>query len=175
MLWAEYLIILFRDWDNQLVFKGLIEKGLLLGSSEKFFDPSFKRVRIRLSGNTVQDTSGNNINTANLYDRVGIVSTVDGTKKFYKRIDRPQSNQYGYRQLFSWEKEGDGELTQAIKDRYIIEVQPTEQETVFQFSSRSYEYSLEVGTQHQEAQAILTKLESRDSKAQISQMEKVKL
>ncbi|MES2141701.1 MAG: NB-ARC domain-containing protein [Pseudomonadota bacterium] len=154
--------------EDNPISEQLIEKGLLLGSSEKFFDPSFKKVRIRLSGNTVQDKDGNSINTASLYAKVGlIVSTEEGVKKFYRIKDQPQSNQYGYRRLFSWETEENGELKRAIKG-YYLEEQNFEEETVFQLSSRNYEYSLEEEMYSQEAQSILGKIKTRYSVQPVS-------
>jgi hypothetical protein len=148
--------------DNTPISSELITKGIVLGKSEKFFDPSIKNVRIRISGSILQDASGKNVNTANLYEKVGlvVVNTDTELNKFYRKIARPDSAQYGYRRLFSWEKLGIAELNAAYQSEYQQEIFP-KQETAAQYSLRRYEYCLQPEAIKQESKRILDKIKNR--------------
>ena len=148
--------------DNPTITNELITKAIVLGKSEKFFDPSIKNVRIRISGSILQDTNGKNVNTANLYEKTGLVVVSADTElnKFYKKIALPDSTQYGYRRLLTWEKLANGELTTAYQSEYQQEIFP-KQETAAQYSLRRYEYFLQPAAIKQESKRILDKIKNR--------------
>lgn len=148
--------------DNLPITHELITKGIVLGKSEKFFDPSIKNVRIRISGNTLQDTNGKNVNTANLYEKVGlvVVNTESESNEYYRKNTLPDSAEYGYRRLFSWEKQDNGELNAAYQIEYQQEVFPR-QETAAQYNLRRYEYFLQATAIPQESKRILDKIKNR--------------
>lgn len=149
------------DAEPTCISKQLIEKGVLLGRSENFFDPNIKPARVRISGNMIQDETGNAINTANLFEKVGlIVKNAESQIQFYKTKQRTDSHYYGYRRLLAWEEASNGELQKLYKDQYEKESFP-QKESFFQFSSRRYHYSLEKTGLTSQAQAILTKLTHR--------------
>lgn len=146
--------------EGHLVSKEFVEKAVLLGPSEKFFDPNVKYARLRISGDIILDKSGNNINTSNLYEKVGLKVISNSHSKFYTLKERANSNAYGYRRLFDWEKKENGELKTSFKERYEEEHFP-QKETVFQFSSRNYDYYLETQIIQSKAQTILNKIENQ--------------
>lgn len=141
----------------------LIVQGILRGPSEKFFDPSVKEARLRITGNIIQDKSGNDINTANLYEKVGLVifDAYGQPNKYYANKDHSRSHRYGYRRVLNWEQEVNGELKQSLEDQFSIEHYPQE-ESIFQFVSRGYSYVLDTETNLSEAQRILDKIERRN-------------
>lgn len=148
--------------DAISIGKTLLEQGVLSGPSEKFFDPSVKRARIRISGSTLQDKNRNSVNTANLYEKVGLVVIDDVSHlscRFY-RSKALDSNRYGYRRLLDWEKEQSGEIKASLKEDYQ-EVHFHQQEALFQFNSRKYDYSLGWEATPQVAKAILDKIKNR--------------
>lgn len=139
----------------------LITKAVVLGKSEKFFDPSIKNVRIRISGSILQDTFGKNVNTVNVYEKVGlVVNTVSEAKKFYKKNIPPDSAEYAYRRLFSWEKQANGELKVFLQSEYQQEIFPRS-ETIFQYNLRRHEYFLQVAAIPQASKRILDKIKNR--------------
>jgi NB-ARC domain len=144
--------------------KDLLEQAILSGPSEKFFDPSVKRARLRISGSKLQDKIGNNINTANLYEKVGLVVVDDAHPhqrlRFYANKEHPDSNRYGYRRLLDWEKGQNGEIKENLKEHYQENSLPHE-ETIFQFNSRNYNYVLGRETTQQVAQTTLNKIQNR--------------
>ncbi len=146
---------------DKIISKELIEKSVLQGPSEKFFDPNVKRARLRISGYTIQDNNGKAINTANLYEKTSLVALdkKDQPHKFYtlKNLhDRP----YGYRRLFEWEKKDNGELKENLKPSYT-EQQFLQTKDIFQFLSRRYYYLLHAETNQAEARRILDKIKNR--------------
>ncbi len=148
--------------DKSLISRELLEQGVLQGPSEKFFDPSVKQARLRISGNILQDKNGNNINTSNLYEKTGLVvlDINDQPDRFYSVKGRLHSNRYGYRRLLDWEKEANGKLKEIFEIQYVEEYFPQE-ESIFQFSSRKYNYALKAGVRQAEAKRILDKIENR--------------
>lgn len=148
--------------ENPTITNELLTKAIVLGKSEKFFDPSIKNVRIRISGSILQDASGKNVNTANLYEKIGlvVVNTDTELNKFYRKIARPDNAEYGYRRLLSWEKQANGELTAAYQSEYQQEIFP-KQETAAQYSLRRYEYLLQPVAIKQESKRILDKIKNR--------------
>ncbi|WP_342228310.1 NB-ARC domain-containing protein [Rickettsiella endosymbiont of Rhagonycha lignosa] len=149
---------------DSFISEELIVQGILQGPSEKFFDPSVKTARLRISGNIVQDKSGKDINTANLYEKVGLVifDAYGQPNKYYANKDHFRNHRYGYRRVLNWEQEVKGELKQSLKNQFLIENYPQE-ESLFQFVSRGYNYVLETETNASEAQRILDKIEHRNS------------
>ncbi|MEN9917493.1 MAG: hypothetical protein RLY40_1432, partial [Pseudomonadota bacterium] len=162
-----------HDRQQTLISKQLIEKSVLLGQSEKFFDPNIKPARLRISGNTILDEAGNEVNTANLYEKVGLIvrSAQSQPIKFYKNKQRTDSNHYGYRRLLEWEREDNGELKEVYKEQYEEEFFP-QKENPFQFRSRRYDYILEKEVLLTKAQAILTKFENRYSQQPVANTQK---
>jgi NB-ARC domain len=150
--------------DNLPITSELITKGIVLGKSEKFFDPSIKNVRIRISGNILQDLNGKSINSANLYEKVGLVlvNTETELNKFYRKNDRPDSAEYGYRRLLSWEKQAHGELIETYQREYQQEIFP-KQETSAQYNLRRYEYWLQAAAIKEESTRLLNKFSHRYS------------
>lgn len=144
------------------VSKELIEQSVLQGPSGKFFDPSVKEVRLSVSGYIIQDSAENNVNTANLYEKIGLVVLGRGNQpaKYYINQEPSKKNQYGYRRLLSWEKKTNGELIDGLINQYIENKFP-QQESIFQFASRQYHYELEIEMCQLEAHRILFKIENR--------------
>ena len=147
--------------DNPDITHELITKAVILGKSEKFFDPSIKNVRIRISGSILQDTFGKNVNTVNVYEKVGlVVNTGSEAKKFYKKNISADSAEYAYRRLFSWEKQVNGELKVSLQGEYQQEIFPRS-ETIFQYNLRRHEYFLQVAAIPQASKRILDKIKNR--------------
>ena len=146
-----------------LISEELIIKGILQGPSEKLFDPNVKTARLRITGNIIQDKSGNDINTANLYEKVGLVilDAYGQHNKYYANKAHSGRHRYGYRRALNWEQEVNGELKQSLQNQLSIEHYPQE-ESVFQFVSRGYNYVLNAETNVSEAQRILDKIEHRN-------------
>lgn len=142
---------------NKLITTKMIEKSVLQGPSEKFFVPNIKQGQLRISGYTIQNKDGKTINTANLYEKIGLV--VLQSNKFYVFKKSP-SNPYGYRRLFDWEKEVNGELKESLKEQYIEKLF-FQTENSFQVNSRKYDYVLDPEKNQAEAQRILDKFESQ--------------
>lgn len=126
--------------NNFLITTETITRGVIFGRSEKFFDPSFKNLRIRISGSRIQDKEGNSINSANLYEKTGliIINPKDQSEKLYrgKPID---STKYGYRQALDWEIE-ENDLRPDYKEVYFQELTIPTQENQFQYFSRKYQF-----------------------------------
>lgn len=148
---------------DTLISEELIVQGILQGPSEKYFDPNVKTARLRVTGTILQDKSGNDINTANLYEKVGLVilNTYGQPNKYYTSKEHFGSHRYGYRRALNWEQEVNGELKQSLQSQFSIEHYPQE-ESIFQFVSRGYNYVLDIET-NTEAQRILDKIEHRNS------------
>lgn len=130
----------------------LIATGILSGKSETFFDPSLKKVRVRVTGSRIQDAAGNSFSTASLFERVGLVIKGKNSNPdtFYKK-DELQSTRYGYRRLLSWEKDSEGQLKEIYQASYIVEDQAP---------SATYEYQINPSNIQQEARQILEKIGS---------------
>lgn len=158
--------------DNLPIAHELITKGIVLGKSEKFFDPSIKNVRIRISGSLLQDANGKDVNTVNLYEKVGLMIVGSESNQFYKKKDRLNSAQYGYRRLFSWEKQANGELNSAYQNEYQQEIFP-QIETVDQYNLRRYEYVLQPADLKQESTRILDKIKDRYPAIETQRIEQV--
>lgn len=142
----------------------LITQGVLQGSSEKFFDPSVKPARLRISGYNLQDKkNGDKVNTANLYEKVGLVvfDAQGQPNKYYSNKQHP-SHRYGYRRLLNWEQDVNGELKDSLKEQFSQEQFPQE-ESVHQYISRKYDYLLNVEEKSKDTQRILAKIERRHS------------
>lgn len=146
--------------DNLPISKELLERSLLMGQSEKLFDPGLKCVWcFQASGNTIQDKNGEKINTAKLYKNVGLIVT-DARKlcKFYKHKGHSETNYYGYRRPFDWEQQASGRLQATISEDYQ-EVQFPQAESLFQRHSREYDYvQIDI---NQRAASILNKIQNR--------------
>jgi|GEM_PF-3016448 len=147
---------------NQLISIDLITQGVVLGKSDKFFDPSFKNVRLRISGNRIQDRYGKTINTANLFEKTGLLlsNIPEQSYKFYRLRNTLDGSSYGYRHPFNWEIKN-GELMFEYQNKYLEEttVVPNT-ENQFQYFSRRYNYLdyPEMFSIKQTAQDILHKI-----------------
>ncbi|KAF5279926.1 hypothetical protein FQR65_LT15161 [Abscondita terminalis] len=141
----------------------LITQGVIQGPSEKFFDPSVKSARLLVSGNIIQDKSKNKVNTANLYEMVGliVINIPDQPNKYYANKNYPRTR-YGYRRLLNWEQETNGELKKSLENQYVEE-QISQPENMFQFNSKIYDEVADAETKVKEAQRILAKIEHRNS------------
>ncbi|HEY2566699.1 MAG TPA: NB-ARC domain-containing protein [Candidatus Aquirickettsiella sp.] len=149
---------------DSVISEELIVQGILQGPSEKYFDPNVKTARLRVTGAILQDKSGNDINTANLYEKVGLVilDTDGQPNEYYANKEHSGSHRYGYRRVLNWEQEVNGELKQSLQNQLSIQQYPQE-ESVFQFVSRGHNYVLDTETNESEAQRILDKIEYRNS------------
>ncbi|MFZ0219945.1 MAG: NB-ARC domain-containing protein [Candidatus Aquirickettsiella sp.] len=147
---------------DSIISEELLVQSVIQGPSEKLFDPNIKSARLRITGNIIQDRYGNDINTANLYEKVGLVifGTHNQPNKYYSSKDHPRSNRFGYRRLLNYEKEADGELKENLEKQFTKERFPKE-ENMFQFTSRGHNYILDTETNAAEAQRILAKIEHR--------------
>lgn len=128
----------------------LIAFGIVSGKSETYFDPSLKKVRVRVTGSRIQDAEGNSLSTASFFERVGLVIKGKNTSPdmFYKK-DVPQSTRYGYRRLLSEEKDSQGQLKEIYQASYMLDNQA---------GLTTYEYQLNSGSVHQEAKQIVEKI-----------------
>ena len=126
---------------DQLISIDLITQGVVLGKSDKFFDPSFKNVRIRISGNRIQDRYGKTINTANLFEKTGLfLPDTKKSHKYYRLRKTLDSSSYGYRHPFNWEMKN-GELMLEYQNKYLEETTVVPKtENQFQYFSRRYDY-----------------------------------
>lgn len=127
---------------DQLISIDLITRGVVLGKSDKFFDPSFKNVRLRISGNRIQDRYGNTINTANLFEKTGLLlsNIPEKSYKFYRLRNTLDGSRYGYRHPFNWEIKN-GDLMFEYQNKYLEEtILMPNTETQFQYFSRRYDY-----------------------------------
>src|SRR5436190_5288218 len=127
---------------NVALSEDLITQGVIIGPSEKFFDPSIKNIRLRVSGNKIQDRSGNLINTANLYEKTGIrlLNQPPNTDQFYRLKISLDSSTYGYRLPFTWEINSQGQLNELTYEKYCEDLTLVEKENRFQYVSRRYEH-----------------------------------
>lgn len=149
--------------ENNPISSELITKAIIFGHSEKFFDPSIEKVRIRVSGSSIQDRDGNLINTANLYEKTGLVVSYTDSRlyKLYRANNNLDSARYGYRRLLSWEKDQNNELNALFQTHYRQEALP-QQETLFQYNLRRYEYCLQFSYSQQESERILSRYKKLD-------------
>ncbi|WP_342227036.1 hypothetical protein [Rickettsiella endosymbiont of Rhagonycha lignosa] len=130
--------------SNLIISEDLITTGVVAGPSEKFFDPSIKNKRLRVSGSKIQDRSGNNINTANLYEKTGIriLNQPPKTDQFYRLKINLDSSTYGYRLPFNWEVNSQGQLNELMNENYCEDPILVENENKFQYVSRRYEHQV---------------------------------
>jgi NB-ARC domain len=135
---------------TSIISSELIAFGILSGKSETFFDPSLKKVRVRISGSRIQNAEGNSFSTASLFEKVGLVikDKNNSPDMFYKKAV-PHSARYGYRRLLSWEKDSEGQLKAIYQANYIPENQA---------ALTTYEYQLNPSRIQQEIKQILEKI-----------------
>ncbi|TLY47008.1 MAG: hypothetical protein E6K54_07630 [Gammaproteobacteria bacterium] len=115
------------NFGDRVVSKELIEKAVLQGASEVFFNPVFQKFQLRSRGRTLVNDNfekiGNKkiITTAELYENTGLISFGDNQQpdKVYQPLTYPV--EYGYRRLFDWEKDDKGELKPDLQIQYRIE------------------------------------------------------
>ncbi|MCH9637417.1 MAG: hypothetical protein K0U16_05670, partial [Gammaproteobacteria bacterium] len=145
---------------NSVFSKQLLEEGMLKGASEKFFDPNIKEIALTTSGYMILNKEGKKINTSKLYEHTGLVELGANNQpnKFYatKKYSR---HRYGYRRLFDWEKEANGELKKNLKEQYVND-QFLQAHDIFQFHLRKYSYVLSQETNQAEASRLLDKIKS---------------
>lgn len=128
-----------------------IALGIISGKSEVYFDPSLKKVRIRVTGNRIQNAAGQRFSTASLYEKVGLIVKGKSTDPdtFYKIPHVPESTRFGYRRPLSWEKSSEGQLKETYQSRYILE-NPSD--------LTAYEYQLDPSSIQQEISRLLEKI-----------------
>ncbi len=106
--------------EISLITREIMTKGVVLGKSEKFFDPSVKKVRIRVYGKRILDSNGRILLTSEFFEKTGIVEldATPGVKKFYKQKDLLGGENIGYRRLMSWEKDENGVFEASYQQKY---------------------------------------------------------
>lgn len=116
------------------------------------------------SGNILKDSNGASVNTADLYEKTGLVIIINAeqSKKFYSFKELGINKQYSYRQPFDWEKEKNGELREEYKKKFIEET-PSTKENIYLVESKSYQYILKKEDKSSIAQLILTQIEKQYS------------
>lgn len=112
--------------DERVVSKELIEKAVLQGASEVFFNLDLPKFQFRSRGRTLVNDNFENenkkiITTAELYERVGLISfdANQQPNKVYQPLTYPI--EFGYRRLFHWEKDDKGELKADLQIQYRTE------------------------------------------------------
>ena len=151
-----------KNWKDEPITQEIITKGVLIGESQKYFSPNVKKLRLRVTAHFVRDMEGNSINTANLYQKTGIiVSKKNQVSQFFVKVpSKPDSTQYGYRQLFSWEKNEEGELKSDEQKKYQQET-IVQKKTAFQRYANDYSYYLKDIDIQEEASNFLKKINNK--------------
>lgn len=135
----------------------LLEKALLQGRSESYFDPDLGILQLKVKGKTLVNDKFENfeskvsICSSRLYENVGLVVFENDPqlKKFYE--SRKHQQKFGYRRLFDWEKDSNGDLKEELRPKYS-EYFP---------HGYNYDYLLTQETSQAEVQQMLDKVESK--------------
>jgi hypothetical protein len=138
----------------------LITKAAILGNSDRYFDPSIKKTRLSFFGHEIQDYYENKIYTANLFEKIGLVFTKDGLTQFYNKMPK-ENEQYGYRQVLSWEKNSQNELIDIYSQQYKRVIEPPllpYTQPSLQRDLQNYQYTLDSNTIQTKKQAIFSNL-----------------
>ena len=145
--------------ENEVVRVSMsyITEAIILGNSDKYFDPDLKKFRLSILGNAIQDESENKIYTADLFEKVGLF--VEGSSKKYYKKKPVESDRYGYRCVLSWEKNANNVLIEDYAQDYEQVINPR-QESGFQNDLQGYTYLLQSATIQSKAQSILTKIKN---------------
>ncbi|MCZ6908286.1 MAG: NB-ARC domain-containing protein, partial [Rickettsia endosymbiont of Ixodes persulcatus] len=133
-----------------------ITKAIILGNSDKYFDPNLKKFRLSILGNAIQDENENKIYTTDLFEKVGLCIKGSSTN-YYKKVKFVEIDPYGYRNVLSWEKNANNALIEDYAQDYEQVINP-QQERGFQSDLESYTYLLQSATLQSKAQTILTKI-----------------
>ncbi len=160
----NYIVETSSKKISPLILRELLSTGVILGKSEKFFDPSFKKMRLRVTGANVLDTNGETLSTANLYEQAGIrvFNTETQQKSFYK-LKKFLNSFYGYRMPLSWEKQRNGEIKEIFINNYQQQELPLPQlKNQFEHDLLDYKYVLKDNMIDQEAKDILDKIKKAD-------------
>ena len=102
----------------------LLEKGVLQGRSESFFDPKLKLFQLNSKGKNLINSqfetieSEESISSSKLFENVGLVAikTQENSNKFY--LSKKYPEKYGFRRLFDWEKDDEGDLKPSLQAKY---------------------------------------------------------
>ncbi|MDQ8039359.1 MAG: hypothetical protein REH83_03020 [Rickettsiella sp.] len=141
----------------------LIAFGTILGKSETYFDPSLKRVRVRVTGSQIQDEQGNSFSTASLFEKVGIVfKAKNAASDMYYKKDKLQSTLHGYRRLLNWEKDLEGMLKESYRVDYIPE------NLINLDDLKPYKYQLHPDNTQQETTQLIQQLSAPRTSAPVS-------
>lgn len=142
---------------NGLVMSNeLLERGVLQGRSQSFFDPNLKMLQLKVKGKTLINAQFETIESevpiisSKLFENVGI-TVFDNqmqVKKFY--ISKKHPPKYGNRRLFDWEKESDGDLKLSLRAKYSEVTRNSD-----------YQYALTPEMSQTEAQEIKVKVENK--------------
>ncbi|TLY48093.1 MAG: hypothetical protein E6K54_03835, partial [Gammaproteobacteria bacterium] len=137
--------------DNIVISNELIEKAVLFGPSDKFFKLNPKSLQIQVKGKVFLNEKKEIISTEKLYKKIGLITfnSFHQPNKLYESKAAPQK--YGYRRLFNWEKDENGDLKQSLQAEYteVLFVQP------------EYEYVLKPEMLTTEIAEILDQIENR--------------
>ncbi|TLY48092.1 MAG: hypothetical protein E6K54_03830 [Gammaproteobacteria bacterium] len=134
----------------------LLEKGLLQGPSQSFFDPNLKLLQLSVKGKTLindqLETIDNEISiiSSKLFENVGVIAfdTEMQVKKFY--ISKKYPQKYGNRRLFDWEKEINSDLKLGLRAKYSEVTQNSD-----------YQYTLTPEMAQTEAEQIKVSIENK--------------
>ncbi|MES2141710.1 MAG: NB-ARC domain-containing protein [Pseudomonadota bacterium] len=169
---ARTINYIFENDNISHISVEFITKAIILGTSDKYFDPNFKKFRLSISGNPIQDEYQNKIYTTDLFEKVGLVIfTEEGSVKFYKKLKFTDVEQYGYRRVLSWEKASNNELLGNYEQDYGLVVAHPEVEAGFKRDLQNYKYQ-PIATQAK-TQEILTRIQtSQDTSLVVKPSEK---
>ncbi|MFT4314720.1 MAG: FxSxx-COOH system tetratricopeptide repeat protein [Wolbachia pipientis] len=128
-----------------------ITDGIIFGKSKRYKQTSISSPNIKL-GHTLENKNSNSWNTAELFDKPGLVTIKsDGnTDKYYDRRDgKSDTSKYGYRLLFKWELEN---KVEKLAREYREENPPREE----------YRYILKSGERENLAKEILKAIDKKE-------------
>lgn len=143
----------------QLITRDRLSQGVFLGKSEKYFNLSIKHLCIFMTGTKILGENRKKINTAKLYQRVGIRIVNTDTHKitFYQLKDFSDSVTYGYRRLLNWEKQKNGEPKEILLEDYQPLSLPNPENQV-NSALQNYEYYLDESKLEENANSLLKKI-----------------
>ena len=138
--------------SNDIVISNeLIEKGILLGPSDNFFQLKPKSLQMQIKGKAFLNDKNEIISTEKLYKKIGLI-TFDSSHHFKKLYESAtHSQKYGYRRLLDWEKDTNGDLNPSLRAEYTEKL----------FIQPEYEYVLTAAMLPLEIEGILDQIKNR--------------
>jgi tetratricopeptide (TPR) repeat protein len=131
-----------------------VTKGVVFGESKKYKHTSTGAPHVE-QGHTVEGKDSNSWNTAELFDKAGLVTIhKDGTAEKYYNRKGGKSDKYGYRLLFKWESEDPAGLAKKLKVEYQEE-KPT---------GKEYKYILKPDEKEKLKNVLLSEINSQNPK-----------